>query len=180
MEYLASKHRFHRLSIVAHIKDEAHRLVGRSFTDQEKDTPHSHLGGKTPRELYIYVGNLDEFNHPLWVQRMLRAGYQGPDELHIIESVGKQHQFTEVVRFCERAGDGVVILDVSRPDHTYKDNRSEIKDSMPHLVLSNDGDLEKVYGELDGLMTNWQQIVHKRTANHVSLAEAIEKNVYDG
>jgi len=108
---LATKHRFHPMSIAALIKDEAHRYVGKTYSDEEKDRPMPELGGKTPRDLYIQVGNLDETVRDLWVKRMFRSQYQGPDEWHVIESVGKQFQYTEIVRMCERARDGVVILD---------------------------------------------------------------------
>jgi len=148
-DHFHNKHNFVRLSIAAQIKKEAHRLVGMEFTDAEKDEPQPTLNGATPRDLYIYIGQLDEYYFPLWVERMFRDEYQGPGTNHVIESVGKPFQWAAIMGFAHQNHDHCVIFDVSRPDYEYKDSRSPILDYHNMMRVENKRGLDDLYRELD-------------------------------
>lgn len=128
MNVLIEKFNAVPLSIAAQIKAHTHALVGVNFPETEKDKPQEILGGKAPRDLYIHIGNLDEYFHDLWVDKMFRAGYQGPDALHVIESVGKQFQWDRVKEFARIQRDECCILNITRAGIEYNDNRHPIVD----------------------------------------------------
>lgn len=174
LDILCKNHRFHRMSIADQIKAHAHQLVGRAFTEAEKDAPQDFLNGKTPRDLYIMVGNMDDLVHNLWVNKMFRTQYEGADEFHVVESVGKMFQMVEIVRYCERARDGVVILDIRRPGFEYKDTRTPIQDTYPTLYLNNDAGIDKVVSELNELIANMPKLRHIRSFGDVQLIEKLE------
>lgn len=147
--YFAEKYGAIKLSIGQSIKDVSHQMMGMVFTEEEKDEPLEQLNGRTPRDLYIHVGNLDEYKHSLFVDVMFKQGYQGPGSIHVIESVGKPFQYQAVLEFAMRNSDECCIVDISRPGHEYKDSRSPILDWLPVIEIENGSSVDEYYENLD-------------------------------
>lgn len=143
---LMQKHGAHFMSIGDMLKTAAHDLLGiyPKFPDEIKDEPHPALNGKTPRELYVHVGQLDEFQGDLWVKKMLRERFQGPDSFHVVESVGKQIQWQAIRKFAFVQRCPCVIWDVMRDGAEYMDNRGAIVDHRGMFHINNNG----THGEL--------------------------------
>ena len=147
--YFHETHGAIKLSIGQAIKDISHKLLGTVFMEQEKDLSMPELNGKTPRDLYIHVGNMDEFKHSLFVEEMLRQGYEGPGSVHVIESVGKPFQYLSILQHSMRNNDTCCILDIIRPGYEYKDSRRPIADWKPPIEVVNGDSVDEFYKQLD-------------------------------
>lgn len=129
-------------SIGLEIKRHSHELVCREFSEEEKEVPQDHLNGKTPRDLYIAVGNLDEFVHGIWVAKMFAnqiiPAMEYGNERFVIESVGKQFQWDAVKSFANKMGlSNTGIIEVKRPGADKWDNRSPVYDDVSFVVDNN-------------------------------------------
>jgi len=122
------------LSISAEIKKYSHQIVRHEFKDKEKDTPQEILGGKTPRDLYIYIGQLDEFRNDLWTSPIADWVYNVDHPKFVIESVGKQHQFNTLLtrKPCPR----IILCEVHQEGRVY-DSRGPIQDTRPIFRIEN-------------------------------------------
>jgi len=177
-DHLEKKHDFVKLSIAQEIKNVAHELIGFSFSDEEKDKQQLVLNMATPRDLYIYVGQMDEFQNDLWVKRMFAGGYQGPGNNHVIESVGKPFQWLAILKFAQLNNDHCMIFDVMRPEHEYRDSRSAVVDFVPMLRVENSGSMEELYDDLDNIyVPSFSQMRVNRTEEEISnYARRIEES----
>lgn len=161
------KHGAHRLSIAEQIKEVSHFLLETKFSDAEKDVQFEQLKWATPRHVYIYVGNMDEFDNGLWVRRMFRSGYQGPEALHIVESVGKMFQWYHIMKFALQNNDQCAILDIQRPDHEYKDSRTAIMDFLPMMRIENNGLIDRFHKDVDEVIHTMQRMSFPRTEEDI-------------
>lgn len=144
---LLASHGFRFLSIGQEIKEIAHRLVGRSFTDEEKDTPSPYLGGKTPRDLYIYVGTMDDVFDPVMFARLMMRNQLEPryDMFHsfdwIIESAGKQAQWDWLVTGYSKGFHSVDakwgLIEITTTNSDYTDGRHRISFDGPMVHIHN-------------------------------------------
>lgn len=142
------------------MKDIVHDIVGRVYTEEEKDQPQPELGGKTPRDAYIHIGKMDEiFGGGLWarysweIDKVLekakadppkKIGHRRKDDpwdytnFHtkkkiagiIYESVGRQGQWDYFIDLRERGILDTRLIEVVRPGYVYKDNRQPIHDPL--------------------------------------------------
>mgnify|MGYP001809967254 CR=1 FL=1 len=114
------------LSISDEIKRYSHEITGRVFEDHEKDVPQESLNGRTPRDLYIYIGQLDEFRHDLWAGPVADIIYKMDNyQRFVIESVGKNFQWQATLnrRPCRR----MLLCEVHQEGRSY-DTSGPIKD----------------------------------------------------
>jgi len=144
------------ISIGQAIKDQLHDLVGMEFEESEKDYPSPYLRGQTPRDAYVYLGNLDEFRPDIWVRDMIYKQYEPAMSLAIrpavIESVGKQFQWKAVADYCHQNFIPCAIADVSRPGCIYKDNRTSVWDVRPTFTIDNSGDMNQLRDEIERVL----------------------------
>lgn len=130
------------LSIADEIKLACREFFLDQFKDDDKDKKVPWLANHTPRDLMIHVGQLDEFNGSLWVDRMMKRKYQGPDVLHVISSVGKPVQWKAIQKFCLNQRDRCALVRVSRPGTSFADNRRDVEDYRLTPLIKNEGTLD--------------------------------------
>lgn len=132
-QILSKKHGFRHESISESIKDMAHGSIGKTYGDEEKDVPKEELGGKTPRELYIAFGNVDDTIHPVWVRqtylKIKTHRFMAPIfDSFVIESIGKQFQWDWLIENAQEEYN-LALIEVVREGYTYeayRDSRSRI------------------------------------------------------
>lgn len=157
---------FDHHSISMPIKNAAESAVEKTFRDKDKDIPQDVLDGKTPRELYIAFGNLDDIFHSMWVRQIfnmietdLHEGYRS----HVIESIGKQHQWNWLIDNAK--GFNLLLVKMTRPGHTYEaynDSRSDIlPNGIRHDTISNchGENIEHLESEVSALLSRNQELM---------------------
>lgn len=139
---LRSRKSFLDLSISKAIKDECETLMGMTFREEDKDTKLPVLNGKSPRDLYIHIGQLDEFVPSWWIDRLFRRFSVEAIKQRggVIESVGKQAQWDWMVYHAAPLNVRCHLISVSRPGYDYKDNRTPVVGREDPYIVENDGD----------------------------------------
>ena len=145
VDYLVEVYGFHHLAVSTPIKEMSHDYAQSLFTEADKDQPQEILNGKTPRDLYIHVGNLDEFVPWLWAEPTARK-IGDPEANWVIESVGKQGQWDTFLAM--RPTPQLYVLAVDRPGCAW-DNRSAIDDYVLAYDVLNDGTIERLHQQVD-------------------------------
>lgn len=135
VEVFVNKFAFVPLSISGPIKEKSHEVAGIAYSEDEKDCSKKELSGRTPRDLYIHLGNLDDFVPQYWVDETIKRISPHRGARYIIESVGKQHQWNRILE------SGIVprihLVEVDRPGCKW-DSRTPIVDSKPAWHVFND------------------------------------------
>lgn len=153
-------------SISKPIKDKAHSLLSKylptvfqsSSPDHMKDDPQDCLNGYTFRDLYVHVGQMDQYAPGLWanmcadeiLSNLWSTKMYGSFPCHrigIVESVGKQAQFEAVMRhdlIKDEYLEKVLVIHLERPGYDYTDNRTPIMvpsgvKNLHELRIVNDG-----------------------------------------
>lgn len=146
VSYLVNHHNFVSLSISAPIKRLAHTFAGCIFTDAEKDVPQPRLNGRTPRELYIQFGQLDEYAPNLFVDFIIEAMNGLNGTRFVIESVGKQAQWDRILDIAKPPVKA--LLSLTRPGCEWKDTRQVIADYQPVFHIDNNSDVAALYNRV--------------------------------
>lgn len=148
VNHLVEKHGFVGLSISHAIKEHAYRLLDiPAFPDAVKDTPQVILNGKTPRDLYVHIGQIDEYKPALWVDHVVASMAGNPNGNYVIESVGKLIQWKALL--LNSPIRDIELVEVRRPGKFYQDNRSHIYDRYFTSVIENVFDIKWLHNQVD-------------------------------
>lgn len=155
------------------IKMFTHDILGKLFVEDDKDDPI--LNGHTPRDAYIYIGNMDQYDPGLWarlsgreVEKWCAACHmnsygeiENPGVVAVIESIGKQPQWWALLEVLHKTCD-VVLVGVERPGHEYLDNRTPIFDYCRNYTIVNDGTPSDLNGKVIHLLRLVEDRPHNR------------------
>lgn len=145
------RQRFRHLSFSDPMKEFFHLIVGTEYPESIKDMEVAAIGGKRPRDGYIYMGNMDlHFGGDLWARHSWEIRNNGRDlatygyEGALYESVGRQGQWDYFIKLRDQGRVDTRLVTIERPGVGWTDNREPIKDPDPARVrkLLNDGSIE--------------------------------------
>lgn len=166
------------LSISSYMKDLAHDIMKVSFSEEEKDIPKIILNGKTPRDLYIHLGGMEQFNPYMFVTpvyQYIRHMIENSDNhKFVIESIGRQAQWNFLI--AERACKKMVIFNISR-EGTSWDSREPVKDCFPTYNITNNGSLDELNTKVDSTMSFLSICANRNPVIDRKFAERNSNNV---
>jgi len=137
------------LSISDPMKCEAHRIANRIFREEEKDTPQKILSGKTPRDLYIHLGDIDNFVPNYWIDETIKLISPRAGARYVIESIGKQFQWNRILESA--IVPRMHLIEIRRKGCVW-DSRTPIKDYKHVWVIENDWDIRHLEAKTKELM----------------------------
>lgn len=148
----------------APLKDAVHVMVGRAYTEQQKEIPQIELGGLTPRQVYIAMAETfvkPTFGPDAWARFMLNRIEWG-NTLYLVRDLGFIEEARTMIN--EVGPENVLIIRLLREGKSFKgDSRSYIstKDypwACKEYTIQNNEDTSKLFFRTLWCIYDWMGI----------------------
>lgn len=137
------------ISLSAPMKQIAHMLLGKEYSEEQKDQPLLQ-DGHSPRDAYIHIGQMDLYDAELWGRVGGKMIYDlikdNPHHniIFVIDSIGKQAQWDGLKKYLHARFEDTVrtlLMSLTRTGVEWTDNRTPVTDSRVGII-TNDKTIE--------------------------------------